>query len=182
MSEEIHRVSDPAQSDRCQNVSPARGQCMNVAMPQQKFCKAHISSNANQLGRESRKLYDLAMFRARMDDMLSNEDFRTLSEELSLSRILLEELFKSTKGETNLLIINSTKINDCVSRIQKLVQAIHLIEKNSGELLDKNSIVQLAGNIINIITKYVDDVEAIKNISNDILEEVRKMRPQNLET
>jgi hypothetical protein len=178
MSDEIQKVPYPSHPNRCQMVSPATGQCLNMSMDQQQYCKAHISARAQQISNQTKRVYNLMMFQERMKELTGVEDEKNLSEELALLRITLEGIMNHTGGDSNQLLIHSSKINDTTTRILKMVQAIHNIQKTSGTLLDKNAIVQLAGNIINIITKHVDDPNTVALIANDILEEVKKASPQ----
>lgn len=178
MSDEIEKVPYPSHPDRCQNVSPGAGQCLNLALPQQPVCKAHISSRAKQVEQRQQKIYNLIMFKERMEDLTGLTDEKNLSEELAILRLTLEGILRETNGEANMLMIHSSKINDTTTRILKMVQAIHSLQKSGGGLLDKNTVVQLAGNIISIITKYISDPNIVALIANDILEEVKRTTPQ----
>ena len=174
MSEEIKKIDYPEQPDRCQS-SNGRGQCDNVALPGVKYCKAHNSGNSNAQNKKAARLYQLQVYQNRLSELADHEGHKTLSEEIAIARMTLEGVMQLCTGPAD-LVQYSTKISDLVSRIQKLVQACASLEKASGNYLDKSTIIQIGGQMIEIVTRYVDDPEVLGLIADELMNVIKEAR------
>ena len=81
--------------------------------------------------------------------------------------MMLEETLNRCNDEHDLML-RSTSISNLVANIERLVLSAHKLEINLGQLLDRNRALQLADELIQIITSEVQDEEAIKRISVQI--------------
>jgi len=178
--DEFRRVTDEADPRRCQGMT-AFGQCMLYAIPNGKYCKMHGGQEGNQLAQKSIRNYRLTKFQARVNDFADNDQVKSLREEIGILRMVLEETLlrcedeDPQKSRLNLLI-ESSKITDMVSRIDKLVSSCHRLELSTGGLLDKAAAIQLGAQIVSIISAHIDDEGVIDSISTDILNAIQGAR------
>ena len=168
---ELKKVDSPDQADRCQGVA-ANGQCQHVAVPTSKFCPLHGGNKALESARKAdARMYQLAKWQAKMGQFLNTDKIKTLNEEIALARMTLQAIIEKCDDETS-LILASGRIADLVTRIEKLVTSMHRIEKASGQLLGKGSILQIAGEIVNIIDAEIEDKSKVSKIANQIAKKI----------
>jgi hypothetical protein len=73
------------------------------------------------------------------------------------------------KCETDMdLLLYSNHISGMAMKIKEAVMAAQKLESAMGMLLDRAATMQLTGEIVEIIGRYVDDEELIRNIITDI--------------
>lgn len=206
MNHDIVRVAadDP---DRCQQVM-GTGQCNNrkaegSTLP---YCPAHIGAHGKNLEKASIRLYHINKWKQRLDQLTDHDQVKTLTEEIGVLRLLLENTLNLCKEEMDLLM-HSAKISDLAIKIEKLVVSCHKLEKSSGALLDKSAIIRVAADIIEVISAVIDnynvrfanfckllddpqanaelikeavkvirDMNLMNAISNDILEVIQNIR------
>ena len=157
----VDRVDDPC---RCQAVHKY-GQCLNKATKEGGFCPAHGGNNAiNAEKVRKQRLYDLSKYRSRLEEMDSpDQNVKNLREEIGILRIVMEKVVNSCEGPVDLLA-NAPKISDLATKIGKLVTQCHSIDKSLGQYLDKNEIVQIAQEMVQVISGVVDDPAALESI------------------
>jgi hypothetical protein len=178
--DEFKRVTDEADPNRCQGMT-AHGQCLIIAVPGGKYCKMHGGQESNQLAQKSIRNYRLLKFQARVNDFADNEQAKSLREEIGILRMVLEETLlrcedeNPEKARLNLLI-ESSKITDMVSRIDKLVSSCHRLELATGGLLDKSAAIQLGAQIVSVISHHIDDENIIDAISAEIMTAIQGAR------
>jgi len=132
------------------------------------FCSA-CGDAVQAIAQEKQRIrtYRLAKFQARMDDLVDHANVKSLRDEIAILRIVMEERLNSLSTPMEILSHAHT-ISDLAVKIEKLVSSCHKIEKSMGEYLDKNTIVQLGMEIVQIVTRHVDDGKAIDNIAKDL--------------
>jgi len=164
MREKIIREDDPC---RCQYVG-MHGQCRNKTVPGAKYCDKHTGALIMYRRNEDQKfMYNLDRFKTRFVDFATNPAIKGLREEIGVLRLLLEAKINKCNDEHDLLM-NSTGISNLVMSIERLVTSCHKLEINLGQLLDKNKAIQLADEIIQIITSEIEDEDTIKKIAAQI--------------
>ena len=168
---------EPDNPCRCQRVSP-QGQCRWLGAHQQKgewVCQIHYAGGR---GDEKEKIrnYRLTKFQARVDDFVNNEAVKSLREEIGILRMTLEETMNQCKSSTELLLL-SGKISDLVMKIEKIVMSCHKLEAQTGALLDKNAILQLGNILVEIISEYITDEDALTKISGQIISAIVSCQP-----
>jgi len=160
----ILRDDDPR---RCQAIHN-NNQCRYKAVPGANYCEAHTGALVMKVQDEKQKfMYNLRKFKQRFSDFTTNPAIKGLREEIGVLRMLLEAQINACNDEGDLMM-RSTAISGLVLSIEKLVASCHKLEINLGQLLDKNKAIQLADELIQIITAEVDDEERIKNIAAQI--------------
>lgn len=164
MAEDIERVDDLASPERCGGAT-AHGQCTNKQMPGSGFCKVHGGRDKEAV--KSKRNYLLTKWQARVEDKADNDNIKNLREEIGIMRVLLEITLNRCDDETE-LILASSKISDMVGKIDGLVKSCHKLEGSMGNLLDKQAILQFAGEVIGIIGKHINDNVLLNLIADDI--------------
>lgn len=153
---------------RCQTVG-MHGQCPYKATEHSKYCPRH-SGAAGESNHEANqvKSYRLAQWQARVNEFSEHSQVKSLREEIGIARMLLESIILQCQDPQTLLLF-SNKISDLVTRIEKLVTSCHRLEVSTSMLLDKSAALHLASTIVEIVTRYVTDAEAIEAISAEII-------------
>lgn len=175
MAENLVPIEYEADPERCPSVT-SLGQCRFKVLPGRKTCSIHVGSSSLVSSGESKRNYRIAKWQARMEEFADNPQLKSLREEIGLLRILLEEVINSCTDKDK-LIINSNKIADLVTRIEKLVKSCHSLEKSTGTLLDKAAASQLMGRVLTIITNYIEDKEIIGRIADEIVKAIKDAQP-----
>jgi hypothetical protein len=179
MKYEIKRVED-TDPMRCQAVN-TQGQCHNLATVQGGFCPVHGGNRAVAIQQaETQRLYKLTKYRARLNELDSpNHDVKNLREEIGILRIVMEEIVNNCTGPVDILA-HAPKISDLAVKIGKLISACHSIEKSLGQYLDKNTLIQVAQEIVTIIATHISDAEVLDKIITGIEDTlIRASSPQS---
>ncbi len=153
---------------RCQAVTK-QGQCLNKATVQDGFCPVHGGNRALQSAKVERKrLYNLTKYRARLEELdAPNQEIKNLREEIGILRIVLEEVVNNCDSPAEILC-HAPKISDLATKIGKLVTSCHNIDKSLGQYLDKNDIVQIAQEMVQVIAGVVSDADNLEMIISGI--------------
>lgn len=172
---EIVKVA-PDDPNRCQSVT-AFGQCPNKSVEgDMKLCPIHICAHHSTLAKRDNRIYNLTKVRARVHELADHGQITSLKEEVGIVRLLLENVLNKCNNENDLLIHTSI-ISELALKIQKLVKDLHSLDKSTGNLLDKSTILKIAGGMIGIIEKYVTDKVILSKISDDLIKLVEDALP-----
>jgi len=153
--------------DRCHAVM-SKGQCWIKKEGYSNFCKMHSGhSKNNAIKKEAHKNYLLRKWHQRIADKATSPDIKSLRDEIGILRMVLEALLNNCNTETD-LILQSAPISELVMKVDRVVLSCHKLEGSMGQLLDKASILQFAGNVINIIASEVEDTIILNNIATKI--------------
>lgn len=152
----MDRVTDLSDPRRCKG-SARTEQCMNVAEPGSDYCLKH--RRKKKADGEQLRQYQLteARLRNRLNQLTDHEEIKSLREEIGLTRILIEELLNSAKGNTELLQKSATFIG-LVQTLERLIKTSHQIELNLGFLLSKPTVILLGQQIIHIL---IDELQGV---------------------
>lgn len=162
------RVEDPDDPKRCQAIA-GHSQCLNVQVEGSNYCLAHGGNRAVvEQKKESLRNYRLAKYQSRLDEFADSTQVKSLRDEIGVLRILVEERMNQCK-DSNDLMMHSSVLSDLVARIEKLVSSCHRIEASLGALLDKTQAIQLGQEIVEIISRHVNDEDALDAISGEII-------------
>lgn len=161
--EHLHRVVNEDAPDRCEAVTSS-GQCRYNQYPGSKYCSQHGGTP-----REATKIYNynLTKFKSRIADFATNPAIKSLREEVGVLRMMLEARLNACNDNTDLMLA-STSISNMVLNIERLVNSCHKLEINLGQLLDRNKALQLADELIQIITSEIKDDEATSRVALQI--------------
>lgn len=163
----FQRITDPADPDRCQAVH-GQGQCLYKALEHSKFCPMHGGNKAQEA--HNKKLirqYNLAQWQGRSEHFADHDHVKSLRDEIGITRMLLENMITKCRDSDDLLLY-SQKIGELVGKIERLVVSCNRLESSMGMLLDKAAALNLAGQMVEIITRHVSDEVAIDAIAGEI--------------
>jgi len=173
---------------RCQ-ASGQQGQCPYQAVQLEdgtwtKNCWRH-GGNKSIEASDRKKLHDyrLHKWQMRMDEFSASENITSLRGEVGILRMTLEETLNMCDDRQSLLMFSS-RIGDLVMKIDKLTNSLTKIEMKQGNLLDKSAALILAGQIVEIIGRYVTDPAAIDTISDELIDLIVQLagkEPEELE-
>lgn len=158
----------PDDPNRCQEVTGI-GQCQNLANEDTDRCEIHMR-HGNVMERRKLHNYRLERWQARVDDFVDSDEIKSVAGEIGILRMTLEQILNRIETP-NQFIIHSNVINDTVTRIEKLVSSFDRLENRAGKLLDKSALIQLAGNIVDVISKHVP-ANIAEIIANEIFNEI----------
>lgn len=158
--EKIHHAKD-----RCHGASQTFGQCPFLQVEGSEYCKRHggaIVLNAQKKQRV--RNYQLTRWKARIGDFADNDGIKSLREEVGILRMIMENMLDQCKDSTDLLLYSS-RMSDLVMKIEKLVVSCDKMESKMGLLLSRDSVLQLAGEYVAIISEHIPDNAVIDEIS-----------------
>lgn len=170
--ERIDRMDDP---NRCQCVT-TRGQCTNKALEGSKFCGAHGGNKAQEATEKANLSgYRLAKYQNRLREFSDSDKIKSLRDEIGILRILIEERFNfGCKNDMDLLL-QSGPLSDLIMKVEKLVTSCDRIESKLGLMMDKTQIMQLATEVVEIISRFVLDEGTLTTIATEIAETIDRM-------
>jgi len=171
---DIQRAKDPADPKRCQHVIPTKGQCPNLAVEGGENCLAH-GGNKQRIHNEDQRLRNYRLSRAKelFGQMPESDDVKNLRDEILILRMLLQEFINTRCTTSNDLIIFSAPIADLVMKVTKVVEKCHKLEGSMGELLDKQAILQFAGEVIKVISdEFKDQPEKVSAVADKLMRRI----------
>jgi len=175
-AENIKRVSDPADPQRCQGVIPSKGQCLNKSLEHSDYCAVH-GGNKGEEAYEKQQANNYRLFKwkwkNRLNELSESNNIKSLREEIGILRVLMEERLSRIDDATD-LILQSGPISDLVMKIDRVVNSCHKLEGSMGQLLDKAAVLQFANEVIEIIDQEINDPEAVKRIADRMLKALAK--------
>lgn len=174
---QIKRIDSPDDPDRCQGIRNGEqgGQCTNKAVPNGTFCMAHGGNRSLMKDeKQSRELYQVAMFNARIARNKNHDEVKTLSNEVAILRMMLESKLNACQNDTDLLL-SCAAISDLVIKIDKVVVSCHKLEKNLGQHMDKASLLQFAGEVVALVSKNVSNKQEIAAIAEGMTEMIGRL-------
>lgn len=163
----MQHITSPDQINRCQGMGTS-GQCQHVQVEGTKFCEMHGGKRVaahNEVAEA--KMYMLAKWQTRLGQLADHSGLKSLNQEIALARMTLEAIIAKCEDE-HALVMASGRIGDMLTRIEKLVVSAQRIEKATGQLLGKGAILQIAGEIVNIIDSNVTDKALVNKMANEI--------------
>lgn len=169
---EVEKVDSPEARDRCQGIA-AYGQCVFRVVPGGTFCSIHggkVQAKSNE--KKAIRNYILTQWQARIEQFADNDSIKSLREEIGILRLVMENKLNLIKTPSELLQY-SGPIQDTALRIKEIVLACHKIEAATGQLLDKQALLDFANSVVTIISSYITDSVILDQIANDIINLLR---------
>ncbi|KKL66673.1 hypothetical protein LCGC14_2142650 [marine sediment metagenome] len=153
---------------RCQ-ASTRNGQCNLKAVPNGKCCLVHGGAMAlKNEEQKNLKNYRLAKFRVRITELGSSSYLISLTDEVGILRMLIEEMINSCV-EPGDLMLRAGPLADLLMKSEKLVSSCHRLDSKLGNLLSKDQVMQFAQLVVEIISNEIDDEKTLDTISAHIL-------------
>lgn len=175
MSQEIVRVKDAADPNRCKGAS-LDGQCWNQAAPGDDYCPYH--SGTDKVTPAEKRLYNLtkARFKNRMTQILDHEEVKSLREEIALTRIMIEEIYNGM-GDTPADVQKSSgTLNGLLLTVERLIKTAHSTEQSLGLLLGKPTVILVAQQIVGLLSEelkiYPDFEKTIDRVTHKMLDTI----------
>jgi hypothetical protein len=98
--------------------------------------------------------YQLEKYKHRLNKFAGNDYLKTLTDEISILRLLLETKLNNTKDDAD-LIMQSDSISDMTVKIKSLVESCTKLDIQNNQMLDVGKVKVLAVSILDIISKYL---------------------------
>lgn len=153
---------------RCQATIPSRGQCINAQMEGSQYCPAHGGNRGHAKMLQAQKdMYDLGRYQGRVNDFKNHGEVKSLRNEIGILRTVLENRMKQCTDD-HTLMLHSQSISNMVTAIEKLVVSCQRIDTQLGTMLDEARAMQWISEIIDILSRYVEDSVVLDEISNEI--------------
>lgn len=173
--EYVHERVAETDPRRCQGIvqnGSKAGQCEYKAVENSLYCMMHGGNKAVESNKKNGlKNYRIQQWGERIGELANNPNIKSLTEEIGVLRMLLEETLNKCKTVNDLLIY-SDKISSMTEKIQRLVEACHKMEEKSGNLLDRKVIIVIADSIVSIVSEYVTDPDAMLEISQKLCKSI----------
>lgn len=167
---------DADDPNRCQAQAGSRGQCYNKVMEHSKFCPAHGGNRANAAGKEaSKRIYMAELWRERIAAMEDHSKLKTLSSEIGILRMMLDARLKLCTTEMD-LAIHASSIGELISKIEKLVTSCDRLDTRLGGMLDTTQAMAWMTDVVEIISRHVEDSDVLSLIADEILESFQKIQ------
>lgn len=145
--------------------------CRLLVAPGSKYCPCHGGNKAAEAFRK-KTVYDfkLNQYLNEQGSKASNfSEMKTLKGELVINRLLQQEILGMIKQEGDAFLY-SDKLMNLSDRTQKLVEATLKIEKMMGELLSKEQLIVIAGQLAEAIYEIVSDPDEIEKLNKKFSE------------
>jgi len=174
--------ADPARPNRCKYTGDQK-QCHRDVVDGYDFCEIHSGSTASAK-RANTHMYHLDQMkhREKLTRFVEHEEIKSLREEISITRMLIEERFNAIKCESDLLAAIGG-LNTLLLTVERLVRSAHAIEQNLGSLLAKSSVLVMGRQIVEIIVEELQDVpgyeEIVDRISKRIVQNITEQRSED---
>lgn len=152
------------------------GPCTNPALEGSNRCKKHggtFDTKRHML--EQRRRYKLAQWQERTQELADDDRIQNLNDEIGILRMTLEQVIQSCNSGTDLLL-NSPRISDLISKIEKLVVTCSKLEYATSQTLSKQAVYGLAVSIVDIISRYVDDADVVALIADEVARAVLELK------
>jgi hypothetical protein len=153
---------------RCQGTAK-NGQCPYESVGDTGFCMMHAQAGRLKLAEQKAiRNFQLSQWQARVNKFADNDQIKSLREEIGIIRLLLENLMLLCRDENDLLL-NTGKIADLVTRLEKLVGTCHRLELQNSELLSRSDLILLAQQIVNKISEHITDDQIMEKLGLEIV-------------
>jgi len=168
MEATVARAESDDSPNRCQAVT-SRGQCDNLVAPHSNFCIVHGGNKAGErVALLELRNYRLTKYHARAHQMAESSDVKSLRDEIGILRMMLEERLNSIKSPMDVMI-QSQPVSELIGKIEKVVLSCHKLEERTGQVLDKQALLQFASEVITVVSDTLGDSPDVEKIADGIL-------------
>lgn len=160
------RVTDLADPRRCQG-AVKNGQCDHISEEDSRYCLVH--GGVAQAPIDDFRLYALAQAkdRLKLSALSTHHKVKTLREEISLARLMVEKIWNSVASDDHLIRV-SNDINRLLLTIDRLVKTTMSAEKEAGELLSRDAVHTLGESLVRIILDELSGLDDYERIADSI--------------
>ncbi len=154
--------------ERCQTITRT-GQCNLKSVSGGKNCLLHggamILKNQEL---KNLKNYRLAKFRSRASELGNSKHLSSLTDEVAILRILIEEMVNAC-DDTSELLLRAGPLADLLMKAERLVMSCTKLDVRLGNHLTKDQILQFAQLVVEIVSDEITDEHVLDSISSKIL-------------
>ena len=162
---ELKRWTMGSTEPRCDFELTTGAQCGNLAEPGINRCALH---GANKIlaakERQSLRVYQLAKFQTRVEELSDHDKLKGLREEVALLRMLVEARVNQCTDMHDLLL-QSGPLSDLIMKVEKMVSSCNRLEGTLGDMLDKQKVKNLAASFMQVIASKINDFAEANEIT-----------------
>jgi len=154
--------------NRCQRSTPA-GQCPNLSIPGTDRCESH-TRQSTKLQTQQRN-YDIqdARLKLSVENRLLSAAHYSLIEETAILRSIMQNYVNElTHPDAITRSIAEQNYINAVEKLQKLIINGHKLEKDTGNLLTKESVANLMHAMAEIIQDVISGVDGYEQLMDEI--------------
>lgn len=160
-------VTRPDDPSRCQ-ASAGSNQCNAVALEGEKFCAQHSGSRVTKTPAKLRQYHLLNTYlKDSYEKFSENENIKTLRDEVSLARALLERRLNLITCDADVLA-NSGAVNQQFLVLQKLVTSMHTLDKSLNNLVSREDLIACANALYSVVAEELEGIEDYELITDRI--------------
>jgi len=153
---------------RCEHTSDTR-QCGEQALEGTTRCAKH--SKDPQTGLRRQYMLNQARYRQRYGDFADSNELRSLRDEVSIMRMVMEERLNMVTNNSEMLA-SCGQIASLAVVIERLVKSCHQLESRLGTLLSKPTLLSIANEIVQILLQELVDVPGYEDLVDKISERI----------
>lgn len=114
------------------------------------------------------KSYKFEQFEQALADKVQSGTIKTLRDEVAILRMLTEATVNQCQDDQEKLMLRAPQIANMVMKTEKLVTSCHALEAKAGIMIDAQTAIGFANDLIEIISKHVTNPTTLKSISSEI--------------
>lgn len=148
------------------------GPCPYQKLPGQQYCQKHATCQLFHDNKAQLQNYIInSAYGKRAAEMATSPHLKSLTDEIVLTRVALESLFRKIQTDDDIIVYND-RIIALTNNIQKLMESAQKIQERNRELLDRTTIFSIADAIMGIIAVQIDDPDKLSLIAEQIYESI----------
>lgn len=137
-----------------------------------KYCEAHGGAKEAKKAQKTRQFeYNLMCWQNRVSDFAVSPTIKSIRQELGVLRLLLEQRMQACRTSVELLTFTGP-VRELVEQIRKTVETCERIEKSQNQLLDKSQIIYLAQQVLEVLVRNMESLDATPEDKAEFLETV----------
>lgn len=153
---------------RCQSTA-GKNQCPYLSVEGSQYCSLHSGGGAGRAKarRDEIDQYRLNTYQQRIKEFSDHPKVKSLRDEVAMLRMVLETIWNMCHSPADIYLQHG-KIADLAVKLEKLIVSCNNIEHKNGQMLDKTELLKMVDAILGILTKYIDDPETLRGISDEV--------------
>ena len=165
--EDFVRIDYDGDPERCQFITPHKGQCNLKATEGTQYCRSHGGVKSNtQIQQGNYRTRWRAMIQQKI---VEQEDIYDLTEEIGILRLTLEAFLNRCTEDLD-LVMAAGPMADLIMKIERTVSSLHKLRQANGDLLDKTAVLRFVSKVVGILTAhYGDDPEKLDLVAKEII-------------
>lgn len=159
---------DP-ENTRCEFELNNGNQCCNKRVPETTRCPLHgANMQLAQAEHKSLRMYRLAKFQKRADELTDHTKIKSLREEIAILRMILEERITRCDSAHD-LILQSGPISDLVMKVERVVTSCQKLENQLGDMLDAQKVKNLATILMQTLSDKLNEFADAHNLESELI-------------